>query len=178
MQPMNIIKGLDMFSLRLPKEHEKRLERLALLRDKSKTALVVEAVEALLSHADEFRDEQTNDEINAREHELRQRQYEEFQKRITEGNDKIGKQIEKIFDWMAKGNVWTKKPTIDATPDGCPYGTNYITGYTLLNEGSSEQVVAVVSKNTDGPRGIQVRFRRVIPFDVWVEKMHELDCKI
>lgn len=164
-----------MFSLRLPKEHEKRLKRLALLRDKTKTSLVVEAVEAMLSHADEFRSEQTNDEIKSQEDKLKQSQYEELRRRINEGGDKVHRQIANIFEWMERGNIWTKKPTTDATPDGCPYGTNYITGYTLLNEGSSEEIVAVVSKYTDGPRGIHVRFQRVIPFEVWVEKMHELN---
>lgn len=160
-----------MFSLRLPPALEKRLEQLALLRDKTKTALVVEAVDAFLTYAEEYRQELSEEESKGQAELLKRRQYEELKERITNGGEKTQKQVTQIFDWMASGNPWTKKPDASAQADGCPHGRNYITGYTFLNEDSSEETVAVVCKNADGPRGINTRFQRIIPFDIWKERM-------
>lgn len=167
-----------MFSLRLPPSIEKRLHRIAILRGETKTSLTVQAVEEYLERAEELSPDLSDEDQKEQNRLMASKQYDDFIKNNDRWNDTLLHQFEEICRWIERGHVWTHKPTGNGHADGCPYGTNYVVGYTVVNQNDSDKYLAVISKYTNGHKGIHTRHRYVIPYSEWIKNMHELDTKV
>lgn len=166
-----------MFSLRLAPGIEERLEKVAILRGRPKTHLIIEAVEDYLDKSPELRHDMTDDELKELDSELLLKKYDDFVLKRDRWNSVLLKQFQEICGWISRGNVWAHKPNPSGNCDGCPHGTNYVLAYTVLNGNESNESLAVIVKNIDSTRGIETRHRYVIDYEIWKEKMFELDTK-
>ncbi|BBL25479.1 hypothetical protein [Comamonas terrigena] len=160
-----------MFSLRLSPALEEQLENLALMQETTKTALTIKAIEVLVAQMQPSQDALQQE--TGEKKDINSLRNQEFQKRLNYEKEITNPQINKIFSWMSRGNIWTKKRGIFES-DGCPHGDNFVKGYTILNEGDADQQVAVIAQHRDSYRAIESRYHYVIPFDTWKEKMVEI----